>query len=312
MPNGRRIDGGRRRVAAAVCAHNDAAFLADAVASLMRQTLPERDYEVVVVDNASTDDTGPVLCDLQGRYGRRLRVCWEERTGLSHARNLALAVAGAPIVAFIDADAVADPGWLEGILAAFRQAGPVAVVGGPVRIRWDQPRPRWWSSRLDEALNAYEPGREPMVLGYPRYPYGTNFALRVDAAGAVGGFATVLGRCGRTLGAGEEGELCLRLARAGWEIRFAPDVVVHHRTVPDRLSRRYVLRRAFNHGRSQYMIESMHGFESGRYGSWTDVLGRVTANLLRLRCDLPFLKFTLFRAGYQYERTRTRASASGR
>lgn len=272
----------------------------------MRQTLPERDYEVVVVDNASIDATGRVLWELQGRYGRRLRVCREQRTGLSHARNLALAVAGAPIVAFIDADAVADPGWHEGILAAFRQAGPVAVVGGPVRIPWDQPRPRWWSRRLDEALNAYEPGRHPMTLGYPRYPYGTNFALRVDAAGAVGGFATALGRCGRTLAAGEEGELCLRLAQAGWEIRFAPDVVVHHRTLPERLSRRYILRRAFHHGRSQSLIESMHGFKSGRYESWTKMLGMVTTKLLRLRCDLPFLKFVVFRVGYRYQRARTR------
>lgn len=296
----------RVQITAAICAHNDAAVLRDAVASVMKQTLPGSNYEVLVIDNASTDGTGCVGADLQVIYGKRLKVYREQRLGLSHARNRALSEASAPIVAFIDADAVADPGWLEAMVEAFEHCDRAGVVGGPVRIQWDQPRPRWWDDRLGEALNAYRPGDEPMSLGYPRYPYGTNFALRADSAEAVGGFRAGLGRRGHDLTAGEESEICLRFQRAGWEIRFTPHAMVHHRTAADRLHRRYILRRAWNHGRSQFLVEFMHGFESGRYLSWAGILGRITTNLLRLRCDLPFAKFILFRVGYQYQRTLAR------
>ncbi len=291
---------------AAVCAHNEAGVLAGAVTSLMSQNKPAREYEVVVVDNASTDDTGRVLSELDRRYGRRLRIVREERLGLGHARNRALAEARGPLVSLIDADAVAEPGWLEAIVDAFARSPRVGVVGGPIRIRWDHPRPRWWDERLAEALNEYRQGDEPHQLHYPRYPYGTNLAVRVDAAHAVGGFATTLDRQGRRLLAGGDGELCLRLEKAGWETWYEPAAVVHHRTAADRLRRRYIFRRAFHHGRSQYLIEKRHDFESGRYLCLTRILGRTAANLLRRRCDLPYLKFILFRAGYHYQRTLSR------
>jgi GT2 family glycosyltransferase len=298
----------RARIAVAICAHNEAPYLADCVASVMRQTLSPH-YEVVVIDNGSTDSTPALLADLQRLYGGRLAVCREDHLGLSHARNRALREASAPLVAFLDADAVADPGWLEGVLEAFSHSDRVGAVGGPVRVQWDHPRPRWWSAPLDEALNAFEPGDEPMRLSYPHYPYGTNFAVRVRAMGGVEGFAAALGRRGASLGAAEDGEACLRLERAGWEIRLAPSAVVHHRTPPARLRRRYVLRRAFHHGRSQRLLEAMHAFESGRYLSWQRLASTFLARMLRLRVDLPFLKFFLFRAGYHWQRTFGRREA---
>lgn len=301
----------RARITVAICAHNEAPYLADCVASVMRQTFVRLSphYEVVVIDNRSTDSTPALLADLQRMYGGRLAVYCEERLGLSHARNRALREASAPLVAFLDADAVAEPDWLEGVLEAFSHSDRVGAVGGPVRVQWDHPRPRWWSAPLDEALNAFEPGDGSMRLSYPHYPYGTNFAVRVRAmervrgVGGEGGFAAALGRSGASLGAAEDGEVCLRLERAGWEIRLAPSAVVHHRTAPARLTRRYVLRRAFYHGRSQRLVEAMHDFESGRYLSWKRLASTLLARGLRGRFDLPFLKFILFRAGYQWQRT---------
>ena len=177
------------------------------------------------------------------------------------------------------------------------------AIGGPVEIRWDHPRPDWWDERLGEALNAWHDGEDAGPLSYPRYPYGTNFAVRADAARSAGGFATALGRRGRRLIAGEEGELCLRLERAGWSIRYTPDAVVHHRTAASRLRRRYILRRALQHGRSQRVVETMHGLESGRYLSWSGIAAKLVGRGVRLDWDLPFLKFILFRVGYQLQRS---------
>lgn len=296
-------DSVRPRITVAICAWNEADVLADAVASVMNQSLPEHEYDVVVVDNRSTDGTGRILEELRGVYGRRFRSCREEQPGLSYARNRALVEAKAPLVAFIDADALAEPAWLAAIVESFADRERVGAVGGPVRIRWDRPRPHWWDDRLGEAMNEFQPHDKPRKLEYPHYPYGTNLAVRVSAVRDLGGFDAGLGRCGSNLCAGEDGELCLRLERAGWEVRFVPDALVHHRTIASRLRRRYILKRAFNHGRSQYIVESRHGFESGRYLTWPGIAGRLLSAVLRFRVDLPFLKFVLFRIGYHYQRT---------
>ena len=145
-------DSVRPRITAAICAFNEADVIADAVASVMNQSLPEHEYDVVVVDNRSTDVTGRILEALRGVYGRRFHSCREEQPGLSYARNRALVEAKAPLVAFIDADALAEPAWLAAIVESFAQRERVGAVGGPVSIRWDRPRPHWWDDRLGEAI----------------------------------------------------------------------------------------------------------------------------------------------------------------
>jgi glycosyltransferase involved in cell wall biosynthesis len=288
----------RPTIAAVICAHNEAHFLPDVIASLVGQTLPADAYSIVVIDNASTDATARVLKDLSGTPG--LQTVHEAQPGLALARNRGLDATTADLIAFIDADAIAAPNWLERIANTFASFPRAGVVGGPVEVQWDHPRPRWWSSSLDEALNQYAPSACGMDLTYPRYPYGTNFALRRTAV-PDGGFALALGRRGGGLLAAEEGELCLRMEQANWTIRFEPTAVVRHRTVAQRLRRRYVLRRAFNHGRSQALLEALHDMDSGLYPRWPEILRSVATKGMRLGWNLPFMKYILFRIGYRWQ-----------
>lgn len=291
------------RIAAAICAYNAAHHLADVIGSVMAQTLPADEYEVLVVDNNSTDETPHVLRELKERFGHRLRVFSETQQGLSHARNRALAEAAAPLVAFLDADAVAEECWLGSIAEVFDAHPRAGVVGGRIEVQWDAPKPRWWDDRLDEAMGRFSPSDRQTQLRYPRFPYGGNFAVRSEAIGEVGGFLPHLGRSGTGLLAGEEGELCLRMEQHGWEIHYTPAAPVHHRATGERLTRRFILRRAFSHGRSQYLMEARHGFESGLYLSRARVLSNLLANLIRVNWNLPYLKFICFRIGYHYQRT---------
>ncbi len=269
----------------------------------MAQTLPRDTYKVLVVDNNSTDETPNVLRELKERFGDRLHVVCETQQGLSHARNRALAEAAAPLVSFLDADAVAEECWLESMADAFDEHPRAGVVGGRIEVLWDAPKPRWWDDRLDEAMGRFSPGDEQTQLRYPRFPYGGNFAVRTAASDEVGGFLPHLGRRGTGMLAGEEGELCLRMEQHGWEIHYTPAALVHHRATAERLTRRFILRRAFNHGRSQYLMEVRHGFESGLYLSRGRVLSNLLANLIRVNWNLPYLKFICFRIGYHYQRT---------
>ncbi|MHC5025881.1 MAG: glycosyltransferase family 2 protein [Planctomycetota bacterium] len=276
------------RLSVAVCAHNEARTITQTVESLLEQTVWPESVEIILVDNGSTDGTLAVMGRVRNLDPARIRVVREQTLGLSHARNRALEEARGEMTAFIDADAVADPAWITSLLVAFDVDETIAAIGGPVEIRWDHPRPAWWDERLAEALNAWRPA---------------DFTVRTEVARSAGGFATSLGRRGRGLLAGEEGELCLRMERAGHSIHYTPDAVVHHRTAASRLRRRYILRRALQHGRSQRLLETMHGLESGRYLSWPAIAARLCGRGLRFDWDLPFLKFILFRIGYQYQRS---------
>lgn len=291
------------KISVAVCAHNAARFLPDVIRSLMSQTLPPEKYEVLLVNNASTDDSGAVIEKLSQEYGGRLRRIIEPRRGLSTARNRALADASAPLVAFIDADAVADENWLEVVLATFDAHPRAGVVGGRIEVLWEEDVPAWWDARLDEAMGKFSPSDEHLTLAYPQYPYGGNFAVRTAAIREVGGFEADLGRNGAKLLAGEEGELCWRMQQSNWEIHYDPGAIIHHRALADRLTRRYILRRAFNHGRSQNMLEGRHGFESGLYLSRTGLLWNLLTSAARLNWNMPYFKFIFFRMGYQYQRT---------
>ena len=102
--------------------------------------------------------------------------------------------------------------------------------------------------------------------------------------------------------AGEEGELCLRLERQGWTIHYTPHALIHHRATADRLTRPYILQRAFHHGRAQYRIEANHDFESGLYASPVGLLRGVILNALRWDLKMPYFKYLFFRVGYHYER----------
>jgi len=309
--------GSNPRITAAVCAYNAAAFLPDCITSLMDQCIAHDEYEVLLIDNNSTDDTNAIIRAAQRRYGVRLRLFTEREQGLSAARNCALTHAKSPVVAYVDADAVADTGWLAAILACIDEFPRSAVVGGRIEVQWDSPKPRWWDDRLDEAMGRFSPRSDQGMLKYPGYPYGGNFAVRTEAARELGGFCRGLGRKGAKLMAGEEGELCLRLERQGWTIHYTPHALIHHRATADRLTRPYILRRAFHHGRAQYRLEANHDFESGLYASPVGLLRGVILNALRWNLKMPYFKYLFFRVGYHYERLakklwrRARADSDG-
>src|SRR5262249_34776814 len=123
-----------------VCTHQRAASLRRTLLSVIEQARAS-EVEIIVVDNASSDDTSAVVKNFPSvRYLR------EERLGLCHARNRGWQEASAPFVAFLDDDAVAAPGWLSALRGAFADGNAaVGCVGGPVVPDWEVPAPAWLS-----------------------------------------------------------------------------------------------------------------------------------------------------------------------
>ncbi len=242
-----------------VCTRNRAGRLGECLAHLSDQVMtgPDGTVEVVVVDNGSTDGTAGLAAAWCADDPGGRRLVTEPVAGLSRARNRGIAVARGDVVLFLDDDAVAPRGWVAAHLAAYARDPLVVAVGGPVALRWPEGRPRWLAPRLDHWFSALDHGEEARPFPPPHGPYGTNMSVRRDALDAAaraapGGaaFDHRLGRRGRSLVSGEEGDLFERLWADGGAIAYEPAALVLHAVTPDRLRRRWVLRRGWAQGRS--------------------------------------------------------------
>jgi glycosyltransferase involved in cell wall biosynthesis len=243
------------RPTVAICTRNRAAILARSVEAAAVEAAAAGG-EVLIVDNASTDDTPAVAARLASERVRTIR---EAELGLSAARNRALVEARGDVVAFLDDDAVPRPGWLAALAAAYASPA-VAAAGGPIRLAFEVPPPAWLAPALHGALSAYDLGPAPRRVRYGEadYPYGANVSVRVAAARAAGGFSTRFGLRGTAQLQHEEIDLCYRLEAAGGEIRYVPDAVVDHWIASDRLTPAYFLERHRRGGESAALFILRH------------------------------------------------------
>lgn len=245
----------RPAIVAAVCTWQRYDMLAEALASLAAQSLPAERFEILVVDNSPD----AVRSAAEARpYAHRTNLRWhhEKRPGLSHARNVATAITDAPLVAFLDDDACADPGWLAAMIAAFDALGPQAmVIGGRIRPRWGAARPAWLHDALVPALTVVDlgPVRRPLRPG--EWVAGANIAFRREALLAHGGFAVNLGRIGgaASLLSNDETDLIERIAEAGGIVAYDPAAAVDHFVPPERLTRHWFRRRMAWQAVSDYL-----------------------------------------------------------
>lgn len=224
--------------------HNNADTLDITLRHLHTLQCPEQvDYEILVVDNNSSDGTSHVIRRHAELLRPRMRSVFEPQQGLSHARNRALRKAQGNVVCFVDDDVIVDPRWLHAMSAAF--AGYSAdVVGGRSYLILPDKGPQWLSPLAEGLLSRLDYGDSPLV-NTDKDLYGLNFAVRRELAVDLGGFRTDLGRCGRSLACGEESDLLNRVRKHGGIVVYEPAAVVGHLVKPERLSKRWLLRRAY-------------------------------------------------------------------
>lgn len=247
------------QISAIICTHNRSSYLGAAIDSLLRQDFVGN-FEVIVVDNASTDDTAQVVAAHSSHT--RLRYVYEPTTGLSIARNTGANAARSEIIAYLDDDAIASPQWLSTLYQAYQANPNLAIAGGKVTLLWAeglQP-PCWLSAGLSSNLGAYDLGQAPVLINQPGLtPRGLNYSVRRTFLEQVGGFDTKLGRVGKNLLSNEELHMTeLALAR-GWQVAYLPEALAAHTVAPERLNRSWFLRRGWWQGISECYREQTIG-----------------------------------------------------
>ncbi|MGE5083299.1 MAG: glycosyltransferase, partial [Acidobacteriota bacterium] len=188
---------------------------------------PDLAWELIVVDNNSTDNTPQVVRDFAGGAPFRVRYIFERQQGRSPALNAGIAAAAGKIIAFTDDDVTLHPEWLITVKRTFERF-QCAGVGGRIIPVWQQPQPDWLEMEEQQAIVHYEPGNEPHVLkDHP--PMGANCAYRKNEFMKYGTFRLDLGVSGENRGITcEDTEFATRLLRAGERIVYAPDAIIYH------------------------------------------------------------------------------------
>ncbi len=237
-----------------ICAYTLARWdqLVLSVESVLRQD-PEHETILVV------DHNEPLMLRARERWPDLTVIRNVGRRGLSSARNSALAVTGADVVAFLDDDAWADERWLEHLVTPFEDDRVVATGGRALPI-WPGATPAVLPPELLWIVGCSYRGL-PEQDAEVRNVMGCSMAYRAEPLRELGGFNPDTGRVGRLPIGCEETEVCIRLraADASRVIRYIPDSVVHHHVSPDRVRMRYVVHRSWCEGVSKAAISRTVG-----------------------------------------------------
>jgi len=248
-------ESGMVKISAIVCTLSRASYLAKAVESLVNQTYPKEHYEIIVVDNGSTDNTREVV--EQFSQFARIRYIYEPVKGLSRARNTGWQAASGKYVAYLDDDAIACPHWLEKMMEAFETAEPrPASTGGKAVPLWESERPAWLEDRMLGAYAIVDWGDRARFLkpSSPEHHVGCNVAYNREVLEGCGGFNVNLGRKGRNLLSNDENLIRQYMDSHGLGIYYDPEILVDHLVPKERLTRRFMLRRYFWQGISDVVL----------------------------------------------------------
>jgi glycosyltransferase involved in cell wall biosynthesis len=269
-------DGGMK-VSVVLCAYTERRWddLVAAVASVRAQTRPP-DELIVVVDHCPA-----LLRRARAELNGAVVAPNNAERGLSGARNSGVALSSGDVIAFLDDDAVADPAWLDRLLAAYTRPEVVAV-GGRVLPRWERGRPAWFPPEFDWVVGCTYTGHRDDP-GPVRNLIGANMSLRREVIELVGGFRCGIGRVDTTPTGCEETELCIRVAqsRPGAVVWYAPDARVHHRVPTERATWTYFRKRCLAEGLSKARVAASVGASDGLASESTYVRRAIPLAVLR-------------------------------
>jgi len=207
--------------------------------------------------------------------------------GLAGARNTGVAISQGDIVAFLDDDAAADPGWLAA-MADHYQDPRVVGVGGMVRPDWEGGRPSWFPSELDWVVGCCYQGMPTSSVPVRNF-IGANMSFRCTVLEDCGGFSSMLGRVGATPLGCEETELCLRIGQRHPDgiLLYEPAAAVSHKVPSKRAEWRYLRSRCYAEGLSKAMVARLAGQSRALASERSYVRSTIPRGIWRCLTDAP-------------------------
>ena len=244
-----------------LCTYNRCQSLAKALESIAGQVIGDITWEILVVDNNSTDSTRAVVEQFRTAHPERCRYILEPRPGKAHALNTGIENAQGDVIAFTDDDVVADRMWLQNLVRPLR-VREWAGIGGRILPEGSFVPPRWVPIHDRYALaplSIFEPRREAGPLS--EAPFGANMAFHRSVFAKHGGFRIDLGPKADSSDPqkSEDSELGHRLLNAGERLGYEPSALVYHCVPRSRVRKEYFLSWWYDKARSDVRAFGIRG-----------------------------------------------------
>jgi glucosyl-dolichyl phosphate glucuronosyltransferase len=276
------------RISVVICVYTEQRWddIGLAIESVRRQSLAAHEIVVVVDHNQALFDR--LVAELSAwRDGPQITIAANrEHQGLSGGKNTGVSYATGNIVAFLDDDARAEPDWLKYLTDCYG-ADQVVGVGGLTRPNWDSARPSWFPREFDWVV-----GCNYLGMPAPRQPVrnllGGNASFRRGVFGAVGGFASEVGRSAAKLPLGcEETEFCIKIGQRlpGATLVIDDRAVIWHRVSDQRATLKYFLTRCYAEGISKAVVTSRVGSADGLSAERRQAFATLPAGVARNLAD---------------------------
>lgn len=286
------------KISAIICTYNRQKYLYQVLESIKNQSLDQQCYEVVVVNNNSTDNTELVCITFKkDNPGIHFNYVTEFEQGLSAARNRGIKEASGNYLTFIDDDAFPDKDFLKITYEYLEQNPEISAVGGKILLKFEQKKPAWLSPYLSSLFGYFNPGNKSGEFPKNRYPRGSNMSFRKVVFDRVGLFDTKLGRKGSDMQGSEEKELFARIFKMNFQVRYLPSAIIYHAVPPERTTMEFVRNQSISYGRSEKYYRQQHGELLRMYlqeiFKWTAsvVLGLFYTLILRPQKAMMLLRF---------------------
>jgi len=223
------------------------------------ESLDAINYEVIIVDNNSTDSTRLISQEYEKKTPGIFRYIFEPRQGLSYSRNRGIVESRGKHIAFTDDDQLVDPLWLKSIYDTFAKYN-ADCVGGKIKYQIPSNVPEWLNRLLEENPNSIgqlDFGNSLFQVKTPKeLPKGGNMAFSREVLNEDIHFDVNIGRIGKKLLVGEDTKLLKQLLKSGKKIIYQPNAIIYHILEKPRYTKKYWRKEAF--GRGQSIIISSH------------------------------------------------------
>ncbi|MDT8441700.1 MAG: glycosyltransferase family 2 protein [Desulfuromonadales bacterium] len=238
-------------VSVIICTYNRSFLLQNLLQSFVECNTDIQDYEIIVVDNGSSDDT-PFIVEKYKDNFKYFQYVYEKKQGLSYARNAGVYVARSDYVAFVDDDCLIAEGWLDRAVEIINRVSP-DVFGGDILPFYIGEKPVWYQDKY--ALLSVSDKESPLPEG--QYVMGGNMFFRKSVILTLGGFDPNLGMSGGNINYGEETALQIKLRQKYNEgvIYYDPKLVVKHLVRSEKMTFSWLIRSSFSKGRDNIRIK---------------------------------------------------------
>ena len=236
-----------------ICSYNRASYISDALDSLYNQSAGLQNFEAIIVDNNSTDNTAEVFAQWRAAHPQgSFTYLTETKQGASFARNTGAAAAKGQWLCFMDDDAIVNSNYVENIIKHVETKPTVVGFGGRIIPKYIPAEPKWMSYYVSSLVGNFDYAPTACAFENGKYPLESNMRVRKDIYDSIGGFNTALPGVVGSLRIGGEGkELFYKILALGHTIYYDPTIEVQHVVEVKKLTPEYMYRVASGIGRGE-------------------------------------------------------------